>query len=118
MEKLTIEKIIYVYRSHIVILGIVGVFTMYFFWANGRQRKIGKIIERAVSFLSLSPTPLPYLLFRDIAYFILRRNRMVLDIRIKTPLLFYLTGASEYANTYRPNKIIIRPYNIFVTEKS
>lgn len=37
-------------RSHIMILGIVAVFTVYFFWANRRQRKIGKFIEGTVRF--------------------------------------------------------------------
>lgn len=33
-----------------MILGIVAVFTVYFFWANRRQRKIGKFIEGTVRF--------------------------------------------------------------------
>lgn len=47
--KLTMKTI----RSHVMILGIVAVLTIYFFWANRRQRKLGKPIEGTVRFLSV-----------------------------------------------------------------
>lgn len=40
-------------RSHVMILGIVAVLTVYFFWANRRQGKLGKPIEGTVRFLSV-----------------------------------------------------------------
>lgn len=39
-----------------MILGILAVFTVYFFWANKRQRKTGKFIEGTVCFFH---TPFP-----------------------------------------------------------
>lgn len=36
--------------SHIAIIGIVGVFTLYFWYANGKQRKGEKLLERTLDF--------------------------------------------------------------------
>ncbi len=36
--------------SHVLIIGIVGAFTAYFWWANGKQRKWEKVLEGTVGF--------------------------------------------------------------------
>lgn len=53
-----------------MILGILAVFTVYFFWANRRQRKNGKFIEGTVCFFFLTPFPhSPNYLSATFAYF-------------------------------------------------